>query len=73
MWHVWGTGEVYAGLLWRRPDGKRQLGRPRHRCEDNIKMGIQEVGWVGMDWITVAQDRDRCWVAVRAVMNLRVP
>ena len=36
-------------------------------------MGLQEVGWVGMDWIAVAQDRDRCWAVVRAVMNLRVP
>jgi len=64
---------VYAGLRWRRPDGNKALGRPRRRCEDNIIMGLQEVGWVGMDWIAVAQDRDRCWAVVRAVMNLRVP
>jgi hypothetical protein len=72
-WHVWDTGEVYTGLRWRRPDGKRPLVRPRRRCKDNMKMGIQEVGWVGMDWIAVAKDRDRCWVVVRAAMNFRVP
>jgi len=50
---------VYTGLRWRRPDGKRPLVRPRRKCEDNMKMGIQEVGWVGMDWIAVAEDKDR--------------
>jgi hypothetical protein len=53
--------------------GKRQLGRPRRRWEDNIKMGLQEVGCVGMDRIEVAQDRDRWLALVNAVMNLRVP
>jgi len=55
-----------------KPEGKRQLGRPRHRWEDNIKMDLQEVGW-GMDWIELAQDRDRWRALVNAVMNLRVP
>jgi len=49
---------VYRGLIGK-PDGKRQLGRPRHRWEDNIKMGLQEVGCGGVDWIELAQDRDR--------------
>jgi hypothetical protein len=56
-----------------KPEGKRPLGRPRHRWEDNIKADHQEVGCVGMDWIGLAQDRDRWRAFVNAVMNLRVP
>jgi hypothetical protein len=52
--------------------GKRPLGRPRHRWEDNIKMDLQKVGGGGMDWIELAQDRDRWWALVIAVMNLQV-
>jgi len=48
------------------------LGRPRHRWEGNIMMDLQEVGCGVMDWIELAQDRDGCWVLVKAVMNLRV-
>jgi hypothetical protein len=55
------------------PEGKRQLGRPWHRLEDNIKMEVQAVGCVGMDWISVAQDRGRWWAVVNVVMNLQVP
>jgi len=55
-----------------KPEGKRPLGRPRHRWED-IKMDIQEVGCGGMDWIELAQDRDRRRALVNAVMNIRVP
>jgi len=51
----------------------RTLGRPRRRWEDNIKMGLHEVGCGSMDWIELAQDRDRRWALVRAVMNLQVP
>jgi hypothetical protein len=71
MWHVWRTGETHTGFWW--GEGKTPLGRPRHRWEDNIKMNLQEVRWRGMDWLDVAQDRDRCWALVNAVMNLRVP
>jgi len=53
--------------------GKRQLGRPRRRWEDNIKMDLQEVGCRVVDWIELAQDRDRWRVLVNAVMNFRVP
>ena len=55
------------------PEGKRIFGRPRRRWEDNIKMDLKEVGCGIMDWIEVAQDRDRWRALVNAVMNLRVP
>ena len=57
----------------RQPDGKRQLGRPRRRWEGNIKMDLQEVGWRGLDWIYLAQDRDRWWALLNAAINLQVP
>jgi len=53
--------------------GKRPLGRPRRRWEDNIKMDLHELGCRGMDWIELAQERDRWRALVNAVMNLRVP
>jgi hypothetical protein len=53
-------------------EGRRPLGRARRRWEDSIKMDVQDVGW-GMDWIELAQDRDRWRAVVNAVMNLRVP
>ena len=71
--HVARMGEwrgVYSVLVGK-PEGKRPLGRPRRRWEDNIKMDLQEVGRWGMDWIELAQDRDRWWAFVNAVMNLR--
>jgi hypothetical protein len=72
MWHVWETGELHAGFWW--GDLREEpLGRPRCRWEDNIKIDFQEVGWGGMDWIDVAQDRDRWWVLVNVVTNLLVP
>ena len=63
---------IYRVLVGK-PEGKRPLGRPKGRWEDNIKMDIQEVGYGGMDWIELAQDRDRCRALVNAVMNFRVP
>ena len=54
-------------------EGKRQLGKPRRRWEDNIKMDLKEVGFWGMDWIELAQDKDRLQALLNAVMNHRVP
>jgi hypothetical protein len=59
-------------VLVGKPEGKRPLGRPRRRCEDGIRMDLREIGLVGVDWIRLAQDRDRWRAVVRAVMNLRV-
>jgi len=63
---------VYRVLVGK-PEEKRSLGRPRHRWDDNIKMDLQEVGCAGVDWIELAQDRDRWPALVTAVMDLRVP
>jgi hypothetical protein len=60
-------------ILVGRPGGRRPLGRHRRRWEDNIKMDIREVRSGGMNWIELAQDRDRWRALVNAVMNLRVP
>ena len=60
-------------VLVRKLEGKRPLGRPRRRWEDDIKVDLQEVGCGGMDWTEVDQDRDRWRALVCAVMNLRVP
>jgi hypothetical protein len=63
---------VYRVLVGK-PGGYRALARPRRRWEDNIKMDLQEVGCGCMDWIELAQDRDRWRAFVPVVMNLRVP
>jgi hypothetical protein len=56
-----------------KPDRKRLLGRPRHGLVDNIKMDLKEIGWGGMDWISLAQDREQWRALVNMVMNLWVP
>ncbi|KAJ4437782.1 hypothetical protein ANN_13720 [Periplaneta americana] len=73
--HVARMGEFRNAyrVLVGRPEGKRPLGRPRRRWENNIKMDLREVGYDGRDWIILAHDRDQWWAYVRATMNLRVP
>jgi hypothetical protein len=60
-------------ILVGKPDGKRPLRRPRCRWVNNIKTELREVGWDGIDWIDLAQDRDQWKTLVNTVMNLRVP
>ena len=73
--HVASMGEkrVVYRLLVGKPEGRRPLGRPRRRWVDNIRMDLQKVGCGYMDWIGLAQDRDRWRTIESAVMNLRVP
>jgi len=68
-----GEGRGVYRVLVGKPGGKRQLGRPRRRWEDNITMDLQEVGCGGRDWIELAQDRDRWRAFVNSVMNFLVP
>jgi hypothetical protein len=60
-------------ILVGRPEGRRPLGRPRPRWEDNIEMDLREIGFGDVDWIRWTQDRDRWLALVNTVMNLRVP
>jgi hypothetical protein len=68
-----GEGRNVYRVLVGKPEGKRPFGRPRRRWEDGIKMDLREIGWGGgVEWIYLAQDRDRWRAVVNAVMNLRV-
>jgi hypothetical protein len=73
MGRVWVRGGGCIGSWWGKPEGKRPLGRPGRRWVDNIRMDLQEVGCGYVDWIGLAQDRDRWRTLVGTVMNLRVP
>jgi hypothetical protein len=66
------TRNAYRTLVGK-PEGKRPLGKPKHRWVDNIKMDLREIGWDGIDLIDLAQDRDQWRTLVNTVMNLRVP
>jgi hypothetical protein len=68
-----GKGRGVYRVLVGKPEGKRPLGKYRRRWEENIKMDLQEVGGGSMDWIELAQDRDKWRALVNAVMSLRVP
>jgi hypothetical protein len=67
--------QIISNTGLRKPEGKRPLGRPRHRWLGNIKMDPREIGWDGVDWIglDMAQDRDQWRALVNTVLNLRVP
>jgi hypothetical protein len=64
-------GNAYRNLV-RMPEEKRPLGRPRRRWVDNIKMDLREIGWDGIDWIDLAQNRDQWGAVVNTVINFRV-
>ena len=66
-------GRAVHRVLVEKPEGTKQLGRPRHRWEDKIKMDLQEVGGSCGDWMELAQDRDRWRALVSTIMNFRVP
>jgi hypothetical protein len=67
-----GEGRNVYKVLVGKPEGKRLLGRPRRRWEDGIRMDLREIGWESVEWIYLAQDRDRWRTVVNALMNLRV-
>jgi hypothetical protein len=69
---LWGQN-LTDNILVGRPEGRRPLGRPRRRWEDNINMDLREIGFGDVDWIHWAQDRDRWRALVNTVMNLRIP
>jgi hypothetical protein len=68
-----GEGRGFYRVLVGKPEGKRPLGRPRHRWEDNIKLDIREIGIDGANWIRLAQDRVHRRAFVNMAMNLRIP
>jgi hypothetical protein len=70
---AYGEKEGLYRIMLGKPEGKRPLGRPRLRLEINNKMDLQDVGCGGMDWIQLAQDRDRWWALVNAIMNFWFP
>jgi hypothetical protein len=65
---------MQIGYWWEsQKEGKRPLGRQRSRWVDNIKMDLREIGWDGVEWIDMAQDRDQCRALVNTELNLRIP
>jgi hypothetical protein len=68
-----GGEEEYMRELVGKPERKRPLGRQRRRLVDNIKINLREIGWDGIDWIDLAQDRNQWRALVNTVMNVRVP
>jgi hypothetical protein len=73
MWHEWGEKRNAYRILVGNPEGKSPLERARRRWVDNIKMDLREIGWDGVGWIDLPQDREQWRALLNAVMNLRVP
>jgi hypothetical protein len=71
--HVARMVEKSNRIMVGKPERNRPLGRPRRKWEDNIRMNLREIGWGGMDWIDLAQDKDQWRALVNTVMKLRVP
>jgi alpha-glucosidase (family GH31 glycosyl hydrolase) len=69
LWHAWEGGETCTGFWWESPKEKDHL---EQQGVDGIKMDLREIGWGVVDWIHLAQDRDRWWALVNVVMNLQV-
>ena len=67
---TWGKRRGAYNVLFGKPEGKRPLGKPRHRWEDNTEMYLKEISWEGMDWIDLAEDGNRWQAFVNMVMNL---
>jgi hypothetical protein len=72
MWHEWERRGIHIGYWWE-SQNERPLGRPRHRWVGNIKIDLREIGWDGIYWINLSQDRDQRRALVKMVMNLWVP
>jgi hypothetical protein len=73
MQHEWGEKECIMDIGGKARRKKKPLGRPRRRWVDNIKIVLGEIGWDGVDWIDMAQDRDQWRALVSTVLNIRVP
>jgi hypothetical protein len=71
-WHAWKRREKCRRFWWESPEGKRPLERPRRRWEDEIIMDLGKTGRANVEWIQLAQDKDRWWALVKAGMNIRV-
>jgi hypothetical protein len=72
MWHTWGENRYRLGVV-QKFEGERPYRRPRHGRDYNIKVDLKEIRWDVLDWIALAQDRDRWWALVNLVMNLQSP
>jgi hypothetical protein len=71
MQHAWKMSNAY--IIVRKPKGKRPLRRSKHTWKDNTKLNLKEIGYMGVDWINLAQDTDQCEALMNTVMNLWVP
>ena len=72
MWHIWGENRYRLGVV-QKCEGHRPYRRPRYGRDYNIKVDLKEIRWDVLDWIALAQDRDKWWALVNLVMNLQSP